>query len=78
MNLFDYLENIYKSNEEYQKDYDLEDFITWFIVGTFGINMAIHEGFLYDDEERGLICTFKPDVKINMETKTIEIVVEEE
>ena len=76
-NLFDYLEGIYNSSEEYQKDYDLEDFIQWFIVGSLGINMAIHEGYLYDDEERGVICTFKPDLKIDMKTKTIEILVEE-
>jgi hypothetical protein len=76
-NLFDYLTEIYNSNEKYRKNYDLEDFIQWFIVESFGINMSIHEGFLYDDDETGLICRFKPDVKIDMETKTLEILVED-
>ena len=76
-NLFDYLETIYNSNEQYQEDYELEDFITWFIRQTFGFTGAMHEGFVDDDNDE-LVCEFTPDIKLDFKNKTIEIVVEDE
>lgn len=71
-NLFEYLEEIYNNNKQYQKDYELEDFITLFIRNSFGFTASLHEGFV-DDE---LVCEFTPDVKLDFKNKTIEIVVE--
>jgi hypothetical protein len=75
-NLFDYLENIYNSSEKYQRDYELEDFITWFITTTFGFTGALREGFV-DEDSGELVCEFVPDIKLDFKNKTIEIVVEE-
>jgi len=75
-NLFDYLEGIYNSSEEYQEDYELEDFITWFIRMTFGFNGALREGFV-DDDSSELVCEFTPDIKLDFTNKTIKIIVED-
>lgn len=76
-NLFDYLEEIYNNSEDYQEEYELEDFITWFIKQTFGFTGAMHEGFV-DEDSSELVCEFTPDIKINFKNKTIEILVEED
>lgn len=76
-NLFDLLENIYNENEKYQEDYELEDFINWFIRETFGFTGSLHEGFV-EEERDELVCYFTPDIEIDFKNKTIKILVEEE
>lgn len=75
-NLFDYLEKIYNGSEKYKKEWDFEDFVEWFIIESFGLNKIFHEGFV-DEDHKEVVCTFKPDIKLDFENKTIEILMED-
>lgn len=80
INLFDWLEVQYNSNDMYKEEYTLEEFLYAFFENTFGMNTgSIHEGFISsyeDDEIEPFLGEFAPFLEIDMKNKTITIEVE--
>lgn len=76
--LYDYLEWMYNSNEEYQEKYEgsFECFVNDYLHGTLGIEEGLtHEEFINDDESCDYIGTCDFIAEIDKDKRTIDILV---
>lgn len=82
VNIFDWLEQKYNSNEKYKNEFNLtcEEFINLFFENTFNINTgSIHEGFIAESDVKDCyIGNFIPNIKLDFKNKTIEMFNEED
>ena len=80
VNIFQWLEQKYNSNEKYKNEFTCEEFINLFFENTFNINTgSIHEGFIAESDVKDCyIGNFIPSIKLNFKNRTIEMFNEED